>query len=76
MAGFIGPLSNSGDLQVAEPEAALGRDAPQSDEEDSFQMFPDGRGYGRGYASMKPCQFLRRPMKSYNVIVRAQGIIH
>ena len=56
MAGFIGPLSNSGDQQVAELEAALERDAPQSDEEDSFQMFSDGRGYGRGYALMKPLQ--------------------
>ena len=58
MAGFIVPLSNSGDQQVAEPEAALGMDSSQSDEEESFQMFPGGIGYGRGYALMQPLKLL------------------
>ena len=69
MAAFIGPLLNSGDQQVAELQAALAGDALQSDEEDSFHMFPDGHGYGRGYDLMNLGRFLQRPMRSYYVTV-------
>ena len=69
MVAFIGPLSNCGDQQIAELQAGLGMESPRSDEEESFERFPGGVGYGRGYGFMKPKKFLKRPRRSYGVTV-------
>ena len=67
MDAFIGPLNCCGHQRYAELQAALKRDHPQADEEESRQVFQGGFGYGRGYRLMRPDLFLRRPRRSYNV---------